>query len=267
MKYKFYDELETLAAYPLALLTEEERKGIITDGDKTPSENINDAQKNKIADQIDNFLNENEQFLSEHVHEVKIIDSINKLREKCDSLGIPWEKAHIAQTLKRAVGTIQPNNPIFVNLPNDFLLPFLLTCSSNVNDLKKIFNDNARMRDVMSDPHAINKLCRSPFYEWDISGEIAVDFLTEFATTVDNLQVDLSFCQDLNDTLLRKLAKSCPNIISINLSGCKNISDRGIENFKTNHHLKNIYCFDCQHITTTEGSRLRELMPHCTIYG
>lgn len=267
MENKFYGELETLATYPLALLTQEERNEIIANGDKAPLENLKDAQKNKIADQIDNFLNENEQYFSEHVHEVKIIDSINKLREKCDSLGIPWEKAHIVQTLKKAVGKIKPNSPLFVNLPNDFLLPFLLTCSSNVNDLKKMFNDNTRMRDVMSDPYAINKLCRNPFYEWDISGEIAVDFLTEFATTVVNLQVDLSFCKDLNDTLLRKLAKSCPNIISINLSGCTNISDQGIENFKTNHHLKNIYCFDCQNVTTTEESHLRELMPHCTIYG
>lgn len=267
MENKFYDELETLATYPLALLTQEERSEIISNGDKAPWENIKEEQKNKIAYQIDNFLSENEQFLSDHVHEVKIIDSINKLREKCDNLGIPWEKAHIVQTLKRAAGAIKSDNPIFANLPNEFLLPFLLSWSKNVNELKQIYQNNARMQDVMSDPHAIYKLCRNPFYEWGITGELAVDFLTEYASTVADLQVDLSFCRDLNDTLLRKLAKSCPNIVSINLSGCTNISDEGIENFKTNHHLKHIYCFDCQNVTTTEESHLRKLMPHCTIYG
>ncbi len=267
MENKFYDELETLATYPLALLSKDERKKITTDAKKAPSETLSDVQKNKIAGQIDQFLDENEQVLSEHIHEVRVIDSINKLREKCDSLGIPWEKAHIVQTLKKSVGKLNPTSPLLANLPNDFLLPFLLAFTASVQDLKKIFHSNQRLKNAMSDGHAVRKLCRTPFYEWGISGDVAIDFLTEFSSSAQDLAVDLSFCQDVNDTLLRKLAKSCPNLVSINLSGCKNITDDGIKHFATNHHLRHIYCFDCPKVTSGEETELRQLLPHCTIYG
>lgn len=267
MENKFYEELETLATYPLFLLSKEERQTIVAREEHAPLENLNDDQRSRIANQIDRFLNENEQYLSEHIHEVRIIDSINKLREKCDMLGIPWEKAHIVQIVKRLVGGIQSKSPIVDNLPNDILLPFFLTCSESVPDLKKVFQDNERMRDMMSDPHAIKKLCRSPFYEWRISANVAVDFLSEFAATVNNLQVDFSFLRDLDDRHLRKLAKSCPNIIAINLSGCTGITDKGIEHFKANHHLRHIYCFDCENVSEEEQKHLRKLLPHCSIYG
>ena len=198
---------------------------------------------------------------------MRVIESLIKLREKCNSLGIPWEKSHIVEAMKKVIGRVQPEDPLFTNLPNDFLLPFLLTCSNHMLDLKNVANKNSRMRDVMSDPKAIQKLCHKPFHEWGISAEIAVDFLSEFGTHVPDLHLDLSFCLDLNDQLLSKLAKSCPNLISVNLSGCPLISGKGLESFAVNHQLRHLYCFDCPNITENEEANLRSLIPNCRIFG
>lgn len=267
MKYAFYDELETMATYPLALLTKEERTSILSHNWEDPARQLDDGHKNKIASQIDTFFDENEQFLSEHVHEVRVIESLIKLREKCNSLGIPWEKSHIVKMMKKVIGRVKPDDALFANLPNDFLLPFLLNCADNIQDLKNVAHNNSRMRDVMSDPKAIRKLCLKPFHEWGVSGVVAVDYLTEFATHVPDLHLDLSFTPDLDNQLLSKLAKSCPNLIAVNLSGCSGISGEGLEAFATNHQLRHLYCFDCPHIAERDMAHLRSLLPLCSIFG
>jgi len=150
---------------------------------------------------------------------------------------IPDETIHKIENL---IVQLKGPEDFLPQLPREILLEILKLTVDSPDNLQTILCVNKKWVRAVQDTVFIRKLFEKPVIELGMTAAQAVGFLCRYAREVDDLQLDFSHCNDLNDTHLAKLVQHCKNITKLILPHSRKITPHGLKSLDSCPNLKSL---------------------------